>query len=88
MPWIALVRYVNQAKMLIAVSTLLGGAVVSLLSVWKIPARAEAIARTLDESNRASAMVHEQTNRKLDVLICLQAHLDTPINCVRKESGH
>ena len=61
----------------------LGAAIVLVASGWlKAPSTVEAVAAGLKDHQ--AQMDH--TNRKLDVLICLQAKLDTPIRCVARET--
>jgi hypothetical protein len=50
-----------------------GALLLSLISAAKVPAK-------LDSHMQQTV----ETNKKLDVLICLQAKLDTPIRCVAK----
>lgn len=56
-------------------AAIFGGALlVSALAAAKIPAKLDShMAQTVE------------TNKKLDVLICLQAKLDTPIRCVASQ---
>jgi len=62
------------------------GVLVSAWGVMKVPAQQAAIAATLQAHNKNMVDGTEATNRKLDVLICLQARLDSPIRCVARET--
>lgn len=72
-------------KNVIGAIIIIGGIIVSAAGMLKVPAQQQAIAQKLDDNNRTMVTVHDETNRKLDVLICLQAHLETPIKCVTKK---
>jgi len=77
---------VLDAKNVIGAALIVGGVLVSAWGVLKVPAQQAAIQAALDRHNSTSTEQTGATNRKLDVLICLQAKLDTPIRCVAKES--
>jgi hypothetical protein len=61
------------------------GVLATALGIAKIPGQQRAIATALEDHNKKVTTQTDQTNRKLDVLICLQAKLDTPIRCVARE---
>lgn len=80
-----IVTKMSDVRALISGIALIAAIAVAVSGMLKLPAQQEAVAETLKKHND---QVHEQTdatNRKLDVLICLQAKLDTPIRCVAKE---
>jgi hypothetical protein len=77
---------VLDMKNIVAAALIAGGVLVTAWGMLKVPAQQAAIASTLQEHNKTSAEQTNATNRKLDVLICLQAKLDTPIRCVAKEA--
>lgn len=60
-------------KNIIGAALFTGAMLLSLLSAAKVPAKLDAHMQQTVE-----------TNKKLDVLICLQAKLDSPIRCVAK----
>lgn len=72
-------------KNVIGATIVIGGIVVSALGMLKVPTQNAEIAQTLKDHNKTSLEVTSETNKKLDVLICLQAKLDTPIRCVAKK---
>jgi len=84
----AVITKLGQTKSVIGAIILIGGVIVSALGISKVPAQQRAIAETLDAHNKQSHDQTDETNQKLDVLICLQAKLDTPIRCVAREKNH
>lgn len=72
---------VVSVKSYIAAAAVVLTAAVTIASFSKVPAQQTALAESVNE-HKAQA---DQTNRKLDVLICLQAKLDIPIRCVARE---
>jgi hypothetical protein len=60
-------------KNVIGAALFTGAMLLSLLAAAKVPAK-------LDSHMQQTV----ETNKKLDVLICLQAKLDVPIRCVAK----
>jgi len=85
MPLRAILVKLGETKSIIGGFILLSGVVVSALGMLKVPAQQAVIASELEDHNKKMATQTDQTNRKLDVLICLQAKLDTPIRCVARE---
>lgn len=85
MPWRQVFAKLGEVKSIIGGIILLTGVVVSALGVLKVPAQQAAIANAVEDHNKRATAQTDQTNRKLDVLICLQAKLDTPIRCVARE---
>ncbi len=75
----------GEAKSIIGGIILIAGVVVSALGMLKVPAQQAAIATEVEEHSKMTRIQTDQTNKKLDVLICLQAKLDTPIRCVSRE---
>lgn len=76
---------IGEAKSIIGGLILVAGVVVSAMGMLKVPAQQAAIAEAVANHNKQSLTQTELTNKKLDVLICLQAKLDTPIRCVSRE---
>lgn len=74
----------GEVKSVIGGVLLVAGVVISALGMLKVPAQQAAIAKSLSDHEVVSQSQTEQTNKKLDVLICLQAKLDTPIRCVAR----
>lgn len=85
MTWAQVAAKIGEAKSVIGGIILVGGVVISALGMLKVPAQQASIAQALKEHEVTSHAQTEQTNKKLDVLICLQARLDTPIRCVARE---
>jgi hypothetical protein len=85
MPWRVVFAKLGEARSIIGGIILISGVVVSALGMLKVPAQQAVIASKIEEHNKTAAAQTDQTNRKLDVLICLQAKLDTPIRCVARE---
>lgn len=85
MTWHQVVAKVGEAKSVVGGLILIAGVVVSALGMLKVPAQQRAIAEAVDAHAVQTHIQTDQTNRKLDVLICLQAKLDTPIRCVARE---
>jgi hypothetical protein len=67
---------------IVTAGLVVGGLLVASWGVLKVPSQQIAIQQSLDAHTKQT----ETTNRKLDVLICLQAKLDTPIRCVAREA--
>jgi hypothetical protein len=82
MTWTALAQRANQAKAIVGGVIVVGGVLFSAIGMAKVPAQQAAIATDLKDHNTESHKLTELTNKKLDVLICLQAKLDLPIRCV------
>ena len=61
----------------VAIGALLGALLVALTALSKVPTKVDAHVRQTDS---LVARVQE-TNQKLDRLVCIAAKLDTPINC-------
>lgn len=79
---------VLDMKNVVAAVLVVAGVLVSAWGVLKVPAQQAAISAALQNHNAMTQEKTDATNRKLDVLICLQAKLDTPIRCVSKETKH
>jgi len=77
---------VLDSKNIIAAMLVAGGLIASLYGMSKVPAQAAAIQKAIEDHSKTSFDQTDATNRKLGVLICLQAKLDTPIRCVAKET--
>jgi hypothetical protein len=75
---------VFDTKNVVGAALVVGGVLVSAWGVLKVPAQQAAIAAAVDSHTKLSHEQTDATNRKLDVLICLQARLDTPIRCVAR----
>lgn len=75
----------GELKSVIGGGLIILGVLATALGISKVPSQQRAIAAALDAHNQKATVQTEQTNKKLDVLICLQAKLDTPIRCVARE---
>jgi hypothetical protein len=78
-------KQLGEVKSVIGGLLIILGVLVTALGISKVPSQQRAIASALEEHNKKVTAQTDQTNRKLDVLICLQARLDTPIRCVARE---
>lgn len=74
----------GEVKSIIGGVLVVGGVIISALGMLKVPSQQAAIAKSLKDHETVSQSQTQQTNKKLDVLICLQAKLDTPIRCVAR----
>jgi len=77
---------VLDSKNIIAAMLVAGGLIASLYGMSNVPAQAAASQKAIEDHSKTSYDQIDATNRKLGVLICLQAKLDTPIRCVAKET--
>ena len=75
---VALKGYVGAGLVLAALG-------VAAMGVLRVPAQQEKIAEALETHNAEALSPTSKTNAKLDVLVCLQAKLDTPIRCVARD---
>lgn len=82
MTLVQLAGKLGEVKSIIGGILIIAGIAISALGISKVPTQQRAIAATLEQHNKTSHDQVEETNRKLDVLICLQAKLDTPLRCV------
>lgn len=82
---LSLFSKVGEAKSVIATIVVIVGVLATALGISKVPSQQRAIADRLEEHNKKVAEQTDQTNKKLDVLICLQAKLDTPLRCVARD---
>jgi len=57
------------------------GVLVTAFGILKMPAQELVIEQKLNDHMRGQI----DTNNKLDVLICLQAKLETPLRCIARE---
>ena len=76
---------VGEVKGVIATIVVIFGVLATALGISKVPSQQRANAERLEEHNKKVAEQTDDTNRKLDVLICLQAKLDTPLRCVARD---
>ncbi len=86
MTFAAIAGKVLESKNIIGAALVVGGLLASAWGFLKVPGQVLAVQQTLTEHAKTSFEQIDATNRKLGVLICLQAKLDTPIRCVAKES--
>lgn len=75
----------DKIKGIVGGLLIIAGVAATALGISKIPSQQREVADALAAHNRLVTEQTNQTNKKLDVLICLQAHLDTPIRCVARE---
>jgi hypothetical protein len=76
------VAKIGEAKSVVGGILIIVGIAVSAVGIAKVPAQQRVIAEALEKHNATARSQTDETNRKLDVLICLQAKLDTPLRCV------
>lgn len=82
---ISLFSKLGEVKGIIATVIVIFGVLATALGISKVPSQQRAIAETLEAHNKKAMEQTEETNQKLDVLICLQAKLDTPMRCVARD---
>lgn len=75
----------GELKSVIGGALIILGVLATALGISKVPSQQRAIASALEDHNKKATDQTDRTNKKLDVLICLQAKLDTPIRCVARE---
>lgn len=76
-----IIAKVGTVKSVLGIIGLATGIVVAASGWLKVPAKQDAIAAAIEDHQAQT----DKTNTKLDVLICLQAKLDTPIRCVARD---
>ena len=81
MPASAVVTKLGALKTVWGAGLFAAALISALASIARVPAKLSAHVAQSD------TLIHEQarTNDRLDVLICLQAKLDTPVGCVAKQ---
>lgn len=71
-----------SARNVIGATLVIGSVLVSAAGMLKVPAQQTALTDAVHQHAESTDALQRETNKKLDVLICLQAHLDLPIRCV------
>lgn len=82
---LSLFSKLGEIKGVIATVVVVFGVLATALGISKVPSQQRVIAEKLEAHNKRVAEQTDETNRKLDVLICLQAKLDTPLRCVARD---